>query len=196
VRALCPRAVLLSEGRLIHDGPTSEVLASFERSRGDASAPESWAPHRQPLAHEYRVLSIGLRRADASGANQFEFEEDILVDVHYEVLKPRPYRLKIAIINAEDLQLFFSGEYEQGEEVVVQPPGVYRSVARIPGHVLNDGTYSIGIHVDIANEKVILDEPRVLEFTVLPSARFVRFRDRAHGIICPDVVWETARESE
>ena len=189
VRRLCPRSLLLRGGRLVADGPTSAVLATYGEEPREGER-HTWRPTR--LADEaFKVTQVTLKAPDGSDTHEFPFSDPIAIEVRYEVTRAHPYRMKFNVTNAEDVLVFLTAEWEPEGEVRMKEPGRYVSTCVIPGHLLNDGGYSLDLHVDAANVKVFVDEPRILEFTVLPSSGLVASRDRPYGIICPPIEWRT-----
>jgi lipopolysaccharide transport system ATP-binding protein len=197
IRNLCPRSILLEKGRLLADGDTESVLQQYAESSGVSGASRAWAEEttRSP-APDFTLHSATLRNEAGQPHREFGFLAPISIEVCYSVRVSKPYRVKVAIISADDIQIFFTGEYEAADDIPVKAPGSYVSTCTIPGHLLNEGRYSVDIHVDVAFEKVFADEKRVLDFVVVATEELIRLRDRPYGLICPRVDWRTTVDSD
>ena len=191
LRRLCPRSILLAEGRLVADGPTSEVLDKYTGDDVLSTGYRDWkAEGRSPGGEDFQLHSMALRNEAGEPAREFGFLEPILIDVCYGVHTAHAYRIILAVSNSEGTRLFYTGEYENRGSAV-RSGGEYVSTCRIPGHLLNDGQYWIDITVDVANHKVFVDERGVLAFSIVASEGIAGRRDSRYGVICPAVEWST-----
>jgi lipopolysaccharide transport system ATP-binding protein len=191
LRRLCPRSILLANGRLLADGTTSSILNKYTGEGAMSLGHRNWKDEgRCPGGEEFRLHSIALRDERGEPLNTFDFLEPIYIEVRYGVHKPGPYRMHLAVSNSEGIELFFTGEFEK-HGPNVRSGGEYVSICRIPGHILNDGQYWVDIMVDVANDKVFAEERHVLSFSVAASEGIVLRRDTRYGVICPAVEWST-----
>jgi lipopolysaccharide transport system ATP-binding protein len=79
VRTLCPRSILLDNGRMIADGPSDEIIARY--TRGDSSADSN-----QSRSGDGRIRFCGVRICDASGQPLGEVVsgEDCRIELDYD----------------------------------------------------------------------------------------------------------------
>jgi lipopolysaccharide transport system ATP-binding protein len=90
IRSLCSRALLLEGGRLVEDGPTSEVIQSYlsrQKANMDLSN-ASLADRTNRTAGRVRLTRVGI--SDASGAERWNFEvgEQIVLTLEWEAFEP------------------------------------------------------------------------------------------------------------
>ena len=187
IRTLCPRSLILKAGRVLADGPTEEVLQTYSDSSSAPEGSRSWDP-QDP---DFRLLSATLLTPGGQTGREFAFLDPIVVELRYSVLREKPYRVKVGINSADDIQIFVSAEFEGRAALESKRPGEYVSRCVIPGHLLNEGRYTIDVHVDVSFERVFADERRALDFTVMATEEMVRFRDRPYGLIVHRVTWTT-----
>jgi hypothetical protein len=71
------------------------------------------------------------------------------------------------------------------------PPGIYRSVCRIPTGQFNDGSYIMGIHFWGASES-LYDMPKASSFTVHDlERRVLKHYGKIGGVNRPTLEWDT-----
>jgi len=89
IRSLCSRALLLEGGRLIQDGPTSEVMQAYlSRQKANIDLRKaSLADRSNRTAGRVRFTRVGI--SDASGEERWNFAagEQVVLDLEWEALE-------------------------------------------------------------------------------------------------------------
>jgi lipopolysaccharide transport system ATP-binding protein len=142
VAQLCDRALLMDEGRIVQDGPSAEVVASYLQDATGTSSSQRWTEEDRPGDDLVRLNSVRAVRADGSTADFVDVREPVGVEIAYTVLQNGPpVMTKIKVT---------SGGYIAFNAMDVGPrsreparPGDYVSTAWIPGNFLNEGLITV-----------------------------------------------------
>jgi lipopolysaccharide transport system ATP-binding protein len=164
ITRLCERAILIEEGRIVEDGPSSQVVGTYMSSGVSASTSRKWRdPTKAPGGHVARLNLVRVCQADVQVVEEVDMDRPIEIEMVYEVLEPGHVLLPHFALWTEYGQLaFVTLENEPAWRRTPRPKGRYLSMVSIPANFLNDGMYYVNCHCLVRN-------PDRLEFTV-PSA--------------------------
>jgi lipopolysaccharide transport system ATP-binding protein len=203
VNQLCPRAIMLENGRVVRDGPTPDVVADYLRS-GSHGAGE-WIcddPHRAPgndriRLHAVRVVSAGNVRTEV------DIDQDVEIEVEYwnYVEGARNLCVNIYLLDGSGTTVLSTGTTPQANSLAEEwygkphPTGLFRSRCRFPANFLNEGLYSITVYVITLGPLVIeVNAPQILSFDVFDTG-VMRTpgggTGRWAGVVRPRLPWET-----
>lgn len=140
VNQLCQRALCLSHGRVVDEGPSYDVVARY-LSSGDRQGPErTWSfPGDAPGDDRVRLLAARVRSAgETSGVidvNQMTLVEmDVLVRTAVNNLVP-----SFGLSDAHGTLLFRSCDWKPNR----LQPGLYRFVAEVPAQTMAEGRVTV-----------------------------------------------------
>jgi homopolymeric O-antigen transport system ATP-binding protein len=197
LRALCKRACLIDEGRLLMDGDAAQVISSYLTGMAAGEATEQGqvfcqGADERPIGTGELVLQ-GVRLVGPTGQTQSTFEADqpIQVEIYYEIRTVlRGARINLWVLTQEGEVAFISTDHDRREEA--EQPGQYRSRCVIPGGLLNRTRYTLSLDVDVP-----LPEAREL----VPRRDWVHFtvsgrgnqgstvEETWPGAVCPRLDW-------
>lgn len=201
IASLCCKAILLNQGRLIKQGPTTEVIQSYFSqgglSKGEADYRESGRKPGDDTAH---LLAARLKNSKGQVVTEFALEEEIIIEMEYMVTR-RGARVNpnLHLNTADGTKAFVTSDAVIDSDAVLKTePGWYRANCRIPGYLLNDGTYYVGIALStMETSKVHFNEKDLLSFTVVDPIEGTLTRGKyvgaIPGIIRPALEWESER---
>ncbi len=197
VQSICKRVIWIDRGRIVADGPSAEVIASFMRvghvqREGDRLWPD---PDSAPGNKRVR-----LRRACVEAT--VPLAPGTLVDTRTPFRIIFEYDNRVAgarlavslnVINSDDIVVFSAGPIREVEALSV---GRYRDTCVVPGDLMNDGNYRVTLEIH-EEGKVVLRVPHVLTFDIADNAdlRFGWY-GKWEGAIRPRLDWETTRVQE
>jgi lipopolysaccharide transport system ATP-binding protein len=159
IRSLCPRTILLENGRLAFDGDTDVAFARYLKTTeagSDAFLIGADLEKRKTTEKIYgaeprfRCLSIATQDDLGNPRNDFRSDETITVAIDYEVMQPVPHlRLLVELIdessarvlrteNIDDLNASKAGSY--GVD-----PGRYHAAVTIPHSLFGNTTLSVSV---------------------------------------------------
>ena len=155
VANLCQRAVLLKEGQIVADSTPEDVIREYLQTVRREGGVIAW-PDRNtaPGNDEVRLARIAVHQSPAEHAlADVEIGEAIRIEVDYdrmqpgEVLTGRLYLLErsgnVVLMSSSARPL----SARAAEPPVMQGIGRHRLTCTIPAHLLNEGRYSVTIHL-------------------------------------------------
>jgi lipopolysaccharide transport system ATP-binding protein len=194
---LCSRVLWISDGKIIVDGPTMDVVTKYLTFfmketgywRGNPPADDS---ERQAWLTHARIIS-------SNGDNTsplFNYNERVTIEIGY-VLKNsvRGFRSYILLRDSRGHILLASQDTDCNEtEKLVREPGEYLSICELPEQILRPGRYYIsigiyGIPTNIYEEEHI----DVISFEI-SEAGYIFSRSPRQGLITPHLDWHEVRK--
>jgi len=177
VRSLCPRALLIHDGRLIEDGPSALVLETYNM----LLAPEL-SRHHEDLSHggegrrsgsgEVRVASVEFRQ-DGQPRRALITETPAQLVMNLDVRQPVPdLTLGILIKDRLGNDIYGTNTHHQGVALPSTQAGSLEVAWDLGGFHLGPGHYSLTVaaHAGSAHQAGNYDWwDRCLTFQVLPS---------------------------
>lgn len=147
VKTLCPRAILLNQGEIELEGDTSEVVQQYLGTDKVMSSQVSWPAHQRPGNRSFKLNSVTLKTPEGSPASSVEISKGALVEIDFEVIEEGAQAgFSLVLFDSEVNDLF--GSLSNTERNYYGKPlrcGRYISTCRLPGDLLNAGTFSISI---------------------------------------------------
>jgi lipopolysaccharide transport system ATP-binding protein len=199
VQQLCPRAILLKNGRLDTDGPTQQVIRQYIGGDESELASRVWENKEQAPGNALaRLRSVSILGSDGETAAEISTDKDFFVEVKYYVMREnlRP-GVTVVVYNQEGTCVFSSlNNHEKMWYGKPHPIGFYRSTCHVPRSLLADGEYSVTVLLWERNFNLICREDRVVRFHLVESGNVrVDFLGRMDGVIRPLLEWHTDQVS-
>ncbi len=88
VTSICERAIWLSSGQLVDDGPATEVVTKYLSQSIGLSGQRIWADDERNGGEIAKVRSMRIRNARGEVTNNIDVRESFCVETEIEVLKP------------------------------------------------------------------------------------------------------------
>lgn len=198
VQSLCQRCLLLNEGILEASGDPGEVVSRYLNGNvGSNYVEQVWddpesAPGNESIAL-HRVSIIPLKRAPR---NEISVLTPIATELEYwNLQKDVRLNLSLSVFNQEGTCIFVTTTLnEQAWHGRAFPRGLFRSVCRIPGNLLNDGQYTISVLFVKDEGIVVYKQDGLARFEVHDAVE-----SRGHwfgkwtGAVRPRLEWTTER---
>jgi lipopolysaccharide transport system ATP-binding protein len=147
ISRLCRRALLLADGRLVHDGRVEQVIGEYIRG-GAAGSPvfiDYTTRSRQPGNEHARLLAARIR-SDGMHDGVIDIRKAIFVDIDYEVLQQRlSLHPNVHVFNEEGACVFIANDSPDPSTRGPKPAGCYRATLEIPGNLLPEGMFSLDV---------------------------------------------------
>ena len=136
---------------------------------------------------------------DAHGerADVIDCRSDFSIVLEYELLQPvKQFRVGINLQTAAGVCVTGSTDWNAWREEF-RGPGLFRSVCRFPGNVLNHGSYSVAFAVDSAPHlEPHLQTDHCIVFTIEDTEGHGPLGLKLPGIIKPLMEWNVSKEEE
>jgi lipopolysaccharide transport system ATP-binding protein len=146
ITRICERAILLSEGRVLRDGPAHQVVSAYLNTGLGTTAARAWPdPERAPGGEVARLRAVRVRDEGGQVVEAVDIRRPVGVEMEYEVLKPG-YAMfaHLQFFNEEGLHLFSAHEMDPRWRRRPRPTGRWISTAWVPGNLLSEGTLFVG----------------------------------------------------
>jgi ABC-type polysaccharide/polyol phosphate transport system ATPase subunit len=185
ISELCPRSILLEQGRITAAGPSQEVLKSYLEN--------SSAQGRRSLSSHLFISSVRVRGSHFEGV-AFESGEKVWIDVEVECSgESEPFSVVLFLNDDRQYQAFHTSTEYLGYPAVSLKPGERFACAFELDLNLGGGTFYFGVLLYRFNVEKTLDRlfpaatifvntvaevrgvvnplPRITEFGLLPEAK-------------------------
>jgi len=199
VSSLCGQCVLLDGGRMVTKGPTASVVPLYHGATFTQANKVKAAGSDSVARARITLTSAWITNREQATVDKFSIFDDIYIHVLYTVTED----LSDAVIP------FFHVLDQKGEYVFLTFPynwpaesgriaGRYEAVCHIPGHLLNDGSYSVSVQVNTVSNGHTLEffEHHALRFVILdnvhdnPHRAHVKYSYQLPGAVRPLLDWE------
>lgn len=166
IESLCRRCLLLENGTLIADGPTSGVVARYRGIEGIASEVDFSGKHAQP-DRGVRLLRGALTDTAGRARNEFDLEEPVCIHMEYEIAEDLPGKA-VPNLHFTDAR----GQYHCVDNMPGLGRGMhgrYRVCCTVPAHTFNVGQVCVGLALtEYAGTGFTVHfwEPGALAFTI------------------------------
>jgi lipopolysaccharide transport system ATP-binding protein len=141
---LCDRAVLLEQGRVVADGPSSDVVATYLQSVHGTGSSRYWTdPESAPGDDLARLRHVRVVGEDGETVSAVDVRRPVGIELGFTVLRDgRPVYPKVKLTDQQGNVVFnamdVSGRWDEPS-----PPGDYTTTAWIPPNFLNEGLISV-----------------------------------------------------
>lgn len=191
IRQLCGRVIVIKEGEAVFDGDVDDGIAKHLSDFDiDAASRTAWRWSRNdaPGNDEIRFRGVTIE-GDKSPGPTFRPDEAISIAIEYEqMVKLRGMRILLRITTPLGDVAFATAD-EDRRDPKGSPPGMYRSICRLPGNLFNAGTYNVLLSCRIPPNNVLKQfELARLNIVGRPNSGATSHRDWP-GILCPKVEW-------
>ncbi|ADV63690.1 ABC transporter related protein [Isosphaera pallida ATCC 43644] len=193
VRDMCPKSLLLHQGRLRMIGPTEAVIAEY---LSDAATQQgTWQAELDPHHHsEVRILGARILDSEGSPTGTIHCQESLKIEICYEILHPTvSFDVGVRVRNPSGVALFSSYDSDTGNPPPrPSPTGVGVSRCHIPAHLFPPGSYTVSVSIERLCKEHLDRHIDVFGFEVT-QVGCVRFRrggdDGREGALVPIFPW-------
>ena len=194
IKALCSRAVLLENGKLIKDGNPKEVVNYYLNSSSKINYEKSWLLEKRPSNNDFCINSVWLSNKHKKKIGALNVDESFYVNIDFEVIKNNT-KVGLNVILHDSNQNIISSSINNHEKNFYNQKhnkGFYSSCCKIPGLLFNSGIYYISIYIFSANFSNAKTVEYVLKIEIEDGVK-VRgdYHGNYEGILRPMFKWET-----
>ena len=196
VQGLCRRVLYLERGRLAADGPPAPVLEGYLRARfPEEQPPVSDDPSRAPGNERIRIRSIRVEDADGAPRPLTVGRPARIVCEYWNMTPDTALTLVLSLYTSDGTPVLVSlSTTDAAWSGKAFPAGLYRSVCRLPGELLNDGHYRVRVLFVDASMQHLLNLPEAAHFEVRDTQpREAPWYGKFIGVVRPRLAWSTER---
>ena len=173
MQGLCNRVVWLEAGRVAEDGRTERVISDYLKTSFSALVEQTWDdPASAPGGDIVRLRGARIRPEGGKPSDPINVRTPFLLEFEYWNLRPDTVlNMSVVLLNEEGVMLFNTGPVNEpvwsGRPC---PAGLFRSVCRVPGGLMNDGAVRVHLHVVRDQSVVLSTHEDILSFDVRDDA--------------------------
>ncbi|MBN1630770.1 MAG: ABC transporter ATP-binding protein [Thermoleophilia bacterium] len=198
VRNLCTRAIQLANGRIVHEGDTTEVTEAYLRGASAESLDSlADAVRAFPSDPAFRLDGITVRQG---GRETLTILSGQPFEVEYRYTVPERLiglRVFFDLVDDEQTALFRSHHDDHGASMSTVDPGQYVSTATVPADLLATRQYELRINARLGNGLIIAGDGIGVPIAVESSGTFNQaYKSRMRFKLQPRVAWETSKVSD
>jgi lipopolysaccharide transport system ATP-binding protein len=171
VTRLCKRCLLLEGGRLVKDGSSHEVVGAYLHGEANTTARREWHdPRTAPAGEIARLRAVEVRDHDGRISEAIDIRKPVSIEMTYDVEQGGSVLVPFLIFsNEEGIVVFAANDLDPEWRRRPRPKGLYKSLARIPGNLLSEGTLFVSVGLDSEGSEVQFYEDDVVAFNVIDS---------------------------
>ncbi len=146
-----------------------------------------------PVESEAGLQSTGLYNSKSQATTTFSAIEPILIKCSFKVRREiEGLQLSFAVLNFKHERVFYSTISMADPPISVEAAGDHNILARIPGHLLLPGRYSVTIALHTPKTKLYDIRRQALNFRIIPTMadRYDGFSGDDLGQVYADVKWQ------
>ena len=203
ITRLCPRTILLDAGRVISDGPSSQVIGAYLSSGLGTAAARVWPdPDAAPGDDVVRLCAVRVCSENGVFSDALDIRRPIGIEMEYEVLQSgHALTPNYHFYNEEGVYSFVARETDPRWAGRARPAGRYVSTAWIPGNLLSEGTLFVGAAISTMDPVVVhFYERDAVAFQIIDSmdgdSARGDFAGPMPGVVRPLLEWSTRIISE
>lgn len=200
---LCNRAILLDSGKIVMQGPCSDVIERYLGLRKEMGCSEiSWEnPAEAPGDTTVRLKKVRVLSNQGKPSSELDIDKDIFIELIYWNLargtKLIPF---IHLINQEGITVLRTTNMASAclrpdpWHGRAKPEGLFRSVCRIPGNFLNEGSYFIDVFIASSAGIITshISEQQIISFDVIETGAMRKEHGgKWIGVVRPRLDWKT-----
>lgn len=143
--ALCSRVLWLNQGRVMMTGNTAAIAEKYVSFGSEDLAEIRWEFDQAPGTEAVRLKALRVTDASETTCNNFNLSDSIKLEMEFWVVKGG-MRLNpsFQLLNQLGVIVFATTNFHDPEwSDRVYKPGLYRTTCVIPGHLMNEGKYTI-----------------------------------------------------
>jgi lipopolysaccharide transport system ATP-binding protein len=202
VSQLCPRAILLADGRVVRDGPTPEVVAEYLKVGSRGAGECVWEdPRRAPGNDKARLRAVRVVSGGAVAA-EVDIDKETEVEVEFEnyVEGARNLCAHIQLLDGAGTTVLSTAAMPGANAVAEEwfgrphPAGLYRARCTLPANFLNQGRYYISVFVLSTGPTVVeAQAAQALSFKVFDTGAMRAPGSWGHwpGVVRVPLPWRT-----
>ena len=196
IKALCNRAILMENGKIVKDGAPDEIINYYLNSNTKVSYFKEWDDSNRPTSKQNIELDkVWISNKEKQPSKMLNVDEDFYVNIDYKVIEDIS-KVGLNVILHDSNQNIISSSINNHEENFYNqkhPKGLFRSSCLIPGKLFNSGTYYVSIFMFGEN----FSDGKLLEHILkveIEDGVLVRgdYHGEYKGVLRPFFCWETA----
>lgn len=163
---LCQKGIVLKQGGVLFDGGMSEAVLAYYRDNLDGTE-GAYSQSGSKFESENAVL-LAVELIGPSGATEFTIYDELVICMRYRIKKDvdGKFAPNFHFYRSDGVCAFV----DQAPGIDYLPPGEYIAKCKVPGNLLNDGVYFVGVALTTFMRNHYADDfydPNALTFNIV-----------------------------
>ena len=180
IRRLCPRTILIAAGHILLDDRSDSTISTYLSSGQDQDRGTRYYEDisTAPGDEDVRLRLVRLVGQKGTPSAVFDIDESIQVELDFFVLqKIRDFHILARVYTETSTIAFSSADWDGRDDKKINSQlylsGLYRACFKIPGNLLNYGSYTLNVIGYIPGVKYVFSEESILRWEIknLKTAR-------------------------
>lgn len=164
IKQLCSRTVLLSEGKIVKDGQTEEVINYYTK---DIFKKGNRAVFKENPDKPINILEVEIGKKGGENSLNFDIADEIEVTIKYKVREDIGGTNLAMHVDRDGNQIFWTMDTDSNKELLrMRRAGEYVAALVIPKRLLRMGVYSINVDAGFFGIKGIVRYDNCLFFEI------------------------------
>ncbi len=155
INRLCPRTILLTDGKVVKDGPTDEVVAHYLRSESTSGGQRRWEdPQNAPGNERIRMRSVRVV-SEGQVAAEVDIDQPTSIEVDFvnHAAGIKNLFVNIYLLDSGGATVLSTASTPAANAIHEEwygnphPVGHYRATCTLPANFLNEGRYFVSAFV-------------------------------------------------
>lgn len=191
IAQICPRSLLLQEGRLVLDADSPSVVSAYLTAGSTAGA--SWQNAAVDFSNgkAFQFAFAAILSPAGEPASVMEFDKGFQVQIGYQLMETiRGLSIVYQILNSRGEVIWSSWDNDPHgwRNGYVRTPGRYVATCRVPGGLLRPGHYTLSLGSCAPDRRLPIHD-HLLAFDI--SSVGFHFNQNRQGTITPLLDWTT-----
>ena len=198
VTRLCERTILMGDGQIIQDGPSTKIVESYMRSDNVMTGVREWHDsEKAPGGNVVRLKAVRVRTAEGRTLISTDIREPFAVEMEYEVFESGHVLMPYYYFRNEKGRIAFPAiDRDPAWRKRPRPAGCYVSTVWIPGNLLSEGMMFVdAVLFTLDPKNPQFWERDAVAFQVIDSIDGDSARGdwtgELYGVVRPLLKWET-----
>jgi lipopolysaccharide transport system ATP-binding protein len=198
VTRICQRAILLDGGRVVSNGPASEIVGSYLTGGLGTTAAREWPElDRAPGGKFCRLRGVRVRTRESVVSDTIDVRQPVGIEMEYDLLLPGYHLLPhFYLWNEEGIQILGANDLDPTWRGRRRPAGRYVTTSWIPGNFFAAGTIFVDVAIiGLEPTETQIHEQSVVAFQVIdsmePDTSRGDWAGPVTGIVRPAFEWTT-----
>jgi len=193
IKRLCPKAMLMSMGRVDSIGATADVIDRYLSTGAEVGRLLQWEEGEAPSSSEMKLTAIRVLDDKGRLGVSLVTGQQINIQVQYELFEPiKNFRIVMTLEDVEGNAVFSTSDYLYQGDSHIRLEGVYISHCYIPADLMTLGTYVATFDFEIPMERSVLPSVSLsFSLTELSHNQLGRiYAEKPPGVVHPKLTWE------
>jgi ABC-type polysaccharide/polyol phosphate transport system ATPase subunit len=186
VARICPRAIWLEDGRIVHDGPASRSIEMYLDARAERASYVELPPDPDKPV---QLVSVGISDPEGTLLETLRRGEPFAIRSRFHVREPiRGLDVKTYLVTARGVRVLDENLSDRNPDSRLgETAGEWETSVVVPP-VLAPGDYVVGVAVRSPYQRFL--DREVLSFRIFPTPDATREAAERIRVLQPDVAWE------